>query len=344
MARFHDPEHMSRNCALGDIIEYIAERSGEGGTCTTPQGRAYVLKQVNQAIPILLRRIDAAGSLWSWRVTLRSQTFTLPADCLEPRQVWLNGCAIGQRDEFYQGQLGVGQCSGAPWVCAGAQLIDLGDGFALPYDWPDHHKDTRYGLTAESDDDAGKTVHLRLKNQHGDTVDEDLVLLPDQQMAVTVNVVTDVLYQNKGQTTGSIRGSVVYPQLGSTAWIGTFAPQVIAPTYRKKKIPMCYPCGTCPTLEVLGKLRFYPIRTELDPLPICNEEALGFAVQALFESRNNRFEDADAALGRALQSLDFENMTAQELRQLGPKCRFLPCSGVTDSVTDGDEIHKSQSL
>lgn len=291
--------------AAGEVIDYLGPFFGESGVCTVgnPAGRAQVLSELNNAIPLLLKRLDSKGALHTWKVCVRSQTFTLPYDCLEPRQVWLNNQALVQRDEFYQGQLGVGQCSGAPWILSGPQLVDLGDGFALPYDWPPH-TNTFYGLTAESDVDAGSVVHLILLDQHGKETEEDVVLLSDQRMAVTQNIVTGIKLQHKGQTNGAIRGSIVYPQRHSTAWIGTFPKQVITTNYRKKRIPPHFPCNNDSTLVIKGKLRYFPIDSELDPIPISDPQALGYAFQSLFCSRNKDRQGANEAIELAVNELE----------------------------------------
>lgn len=318
------------SCQIGDVIDFVGPYTGESGTCTegNPQGRSFVIGEINKAIPILLSRLDSKGTLFEWKVCVNSQTFTLPYDCLEPRQAWLNNQSLVQRDEFYQGQLGVGQNSGAPWVIGGNQLIDLGDGFSLPYDWP-NHTDTHYGLVAENNQDAGTVVRVRLLDQHGSEVFEDITLLPDQQVAVSQNIVTNITYQHKGQTNGAVRGYIVYPQLGTTAWIGTFPGVVIVPSYRKKKIPANYSCngfngGSTGTLVIKGKLRYFPVRSELDPIPISNALALGYACQTLYLSRNGERQAANEALEFAVNELERElqdnqsNSTVTQIQVMAP--------------------------
>lgn len=296
------------SCAIGDIIDLIGPFAGEGGICTegNPDGRALVMKEINGAIPLLLRRLDSQGTFYDYKVIVNSQTITLPMDCLEARQASLNGFPMVQRDEFYQGSIGSSQCDTGSWSCSGNEMIDLGDGFALPYDWPNHF-DTRYGLTAVAASDAGKSVHVKFEDQHGVTQEEDIILLPDQQLAVTTLPVRNVQFIRKGQTDGAVRGYIYYPQTGVRVWMGTIPSSVSSPSYRKKKIPHC-PCACGSTLLVKGKLRFFPTRSETDEIPFSasNFLSIGYACKSMYASRNGYFDEANAALAAAVNELNKE--------------------------------------
>jgi len=300
-------------CSAANLVDFCSDYVGEGGVCTTgpnaAEGRALVIKEFNGAIPVLLSRLDSKGTLWEWKVKVTSQTFTLPFDCLEPRQAWMDNVPLMQRDSFYQGQLGVGMCN-APWQIFGSQMIDMGDGWALPYDWPKHFG-TQYALVAEAGADVGKTVRVKYKDQNHDAQEEDVTLLPDQRLSVTAGTVSDVTYINKGQTEGAVRGYIFYPQTGASAWIGTIPAQVSSPSYRKKKIPHCYECPCGSTLVVRGKIRFFPIRSETDEIPICNQLAMAYACKSMYASRNGYYDEVEKALSRAVNELNREMQDAE---------------------------------
>lgn len=293
-----------------DVIDFVAPFIGENGVCVNSDTIPLIITEMNRAIPLLMKRMDAKGTIAWWKVPLRSQTFTLPYDCLEPRQMFLNNVALEQRDQFYQGQLGVGLKCAGPWMCTGPQLIDEGDDFALPYDWPPHF-DTRYGLVSEANSDAGKQVTVRFHNRLGDLLTEQVTLLPDQQIATTQSDVRDVVFQSKGQTNGAVRGYVFYPQTGQRVWIGTFPSFVLIPRYRKKRIPHCFPCGQDGVLVILGKIRYFPVQGVLDEIPISDPEAIGYACKALQAMRNSRFEEMSAALSLGLNELDKQNQDSE---------------------------------
>lgn len=288
-----------------DVIEYVSSFVGENGVCgTDPSQYPFIIHELNGAIPLLMKRLDAKGTLHQWKQYISSQTFTLPYDCLEIRQAWLNNISLRQRDSFYQGELGVGiQCSG-PFQCWGHDLIDLGDDFALPYDWPNHF-DTHYGLVAESNADAGTQVTVRFYNRLGDLLTEQITLLPDQQLAITVSDVREVVFQSKGVTNGAIRGYIYYPQTNQRVWNGTFPSFVSIPRYRKKKLPHCFGnCSFPSTLVFTGKVRYFPVQNVLDEIPISDQYALGYACKALTAMKNSRFDEANTALTLGVNELD----------------------------------------
>jgi hypothetical protein len=288
---------------LLEVADFIAPCIGENGICPVPASYPQIIRTANRVIPMLMKRLDAKGTLVEWSQRIESQILTLPYDCLEIRQCWLNNRALEQRDSFYQGQLGVGQKCAGPWVCRGHELIDLGDDFALPYDWPPHF-DTRYGLVAESNADAGHGVTVRFKNRLGDLLTETITLAPDQQLSTTASDVTQVVFQSKGQTNGALRGYIYYPQTGAQVWCGTFPSFVAIPRFRKKKIPHCHEVRCPSTLVILGKLRFFPVQNITDEIPISDPEALAWGCRALNALQNSRTQEYNDNMTFAINELD----------------------------------------
>jgi hypothetical protein len=196
------------SCRATDLFPLIASSYGSSGMCPangvdfSDSQKGELLLALNQSLPMLMKRLDAKGTLARWTVPVRGGVFCLPPDCLDVRQAFVNGCELNLRDQWYEGQIGhkVGPCSHS---CSGPDLIDMGDGYAIPEEWPGHHHDVRYGIAAENDEDAGKTVQVKLKDRYGNVQEETLTLLPYQQLAITESAVTDVVFQHKGLTKGT---------------------------------------------------------------------------------------------------------------------------------------------
>lgn len=320
------------NCTAADVFDFVAPNFGDGGICpNTPEAREQLLTELNNALKILMKRLDAEGTLFTWIVPVYGGIFALPQDCLEVRQAILNGQALIQRDQWYLGKLGMNNCD-ADRACDGAQLIDHGDGFALPYQWPDIHFDCRLGLMAESDADAGKTVQVRLRDRYGETKEEFIQLLPNQQTAVSDSAVTDVYFTKKPVTEGNVQRFVYYPQTQQRVSIDSLAPGLENVSYRKKQLPRSYYCGSG-VLKIRGKRRFQKLLKETDPLPICDEAALAFAFRALAAQRRGEIDAYNTNLTFAINELTREMQNAQSAaavsqmtfrsgwgRQVGVKC------------------------
>jgi hypothetical protein len=297
---------MRSNCTLLEIVDILAQNYGEGGICNSPSSYPKIIALLNKAIPPLMTRIDSKYTIADWMVPVWSQEFTLPIDCLEPRQVWLNGESVEQRDGWYEGKLGVGLQPerGCP-CCEGHQLIDKGDGWALPYKWPPHF-DTRLGFLSENDGDAGAGIQVRVIDRNRSEVCETVTLNANQQLAVTNSDVTDVRFIRKGLTKGQVRAYIYYPQTAQAVWTGTFPSFVQVPTYRKKKLPHWFPRECTGVLVIKGKIRFFPIQSETDPLPITNGMGLAFAMKAVSAQARNDVEGFDNYMARAVKELDEE--------------------------------------
>lgn len=300
-------------CRAIDLFGIVSGSYGSAGMCpadgvnfSTSQ-KAELLLAFNQSLPMLMKRLDAKGTLARWVVPVCGGVFTLPADCLDVRQAFLNGCELNLRDQWYEGQIGHKLYQGS--CCHGPDLIDMGDGFAIPEEWPSQHHDVRYGLMAEDDEDAGKTVQVKLLDDYGNVQEEVLELLKDQQLVLTDSPVTDIRYQYKGVTRGAVVGFISYPQ-GQKVRIARYAANVATPTYHKKKLPASFGCCSG-ELSILGKMRFTPLQSETDTLPICDGMALSFGFQALHYLRERNLEGYNAALTFAVSELEKEMRDTQ---------------------------------
>lgn len=240
--------------------------------------KAQLLNAFNRIIPMLMKRLDSSGTLARWEVPVQHGIFSLPYDCVEVRQVFLNNCEVTLRDQWYEGQIGH-RLQNCGTFCGGSDLMDMGDGYATPLPWPAQFQDARYGVMAESDSDAGKQVQVVLKDPYGHEYTENIELLPQQQVASTQRALTDLTFQHKGETDGAVVGFVTFPNAPSQR-ILRLHPKVHSASFHRKKLPLSWGVtGGC--LYILGKLRFFPLTSEFDTLPICDTAALSFGLQAL---------------------------------------------------------------
>lgn len=294
-------------CRAIDVFPLIASSYGGSGMCPANDGefsesqQAELLLALNQATPMLLKRIDAKDTLAKWDVPVQGGCFPLPPDCLEVRQAFLNGCSLDIRDRWYEGQIGYKMGNPGLW-CGSRDLIDMGDGFAIPEEWPNQYQDARLGFLAESDDDAGKMVQVKLKDRYGNVYSETVELLANQLVASTAKSATDILYINKGITDGAVIGYITITD--QSKWrLMRIPSNVASPTYHKKKLPLTFGnCNGC--LSIIGKLRFTPLQSVYDTLPICDEMALSFALQALHHLKNRDLTEYNNAMLLAVNELD----------------------------------------
>lgn len=294
------------SCRPLDLFPLISASYGDGGMCPangsefSESQQQELLLALNQMLPMLMKRLDSKGTLARWDVPVDGGIFALPMDCVDVRQAFLNGHALTLRDQWFEGRIGHTLYNCDLW-CGSSDLIDVGDGFSLPERWPHEMQDTRYGVYAEHDDDAGKTVQVRYKDRYGHEQEETLELQPNQLVTATEGVVIDVTYQNKGTTKGAVVGMVVYA--GSRPErIVRIPAKVASPSFHKKKLPMSF--GRCNgELCIIGKLRFTELSSVTDILPICDPMALSFGLQALHALKNKRYDDYNSALTLSVNEL-----------------------------------------
>lgn len=320
------------NCTAADLFDQLGPHYDEGGMCVSSEDdKAKIITELNAAIPLLMKRLDAKGTIWEWFVPCNGGIIALPLDCLEVRQAWMCGKSLEQRDEWFVGKLGMDDCK-AEGGCNGSTMIDLGDGYALPYKWPDYHFDARFAVMAESDGDAGKEVQVEIRDRYGATQREMLVLGGSQLLTVSENAATDITFFKKPATVGVVRRYIYYPQTNARVLMDSLPPAIKNVSYRKKRLPQSF-YGGDGVLKVKGKRRFIPIQSENDPLPICDPEALGFAFQALAAMRRKDLQAYNSSLAMAINEATREmadsqsNALVQQMsfksglgRQVGAKC------------------------
>lgn len=295
------------NCRPIDVFPLIASSYGEGGMCPagangefSEEQQQELLTALNQMLPMLIKRMDSKGTLTRWEVPVRAGVFALPPDCLEVRQAFLNGCAVTLRDRWFEGRIGHKVSSCNQW-CGGPDLIDVGDGYVIPEQWPAHIQDTRFGVFAENDEDAGKTVQVRYMDRYGHPQEEVLELQSSQQITHTEGAVTNVTFIYKGITSGAVVGMITYTAKKPDRLLRIPA-NVASPSYHWKKLPATFRNCTG-VLSLIGKIRFTPMTSITDPLPICDELALSFGLQALTAMKNRQYDVFNTSLSFAVNEL-----------------------------------------
>lgn len=299
-------------CILQDIAPQIASFVGDSGVCADNEaGMNKLISELNIAIPSVMKRLDAKGTLAWWCFRIYNGCFWLPEDCLEPRQIWLDGRAMEQRDEWFEGKLGHGLERTSQWrqphiiSCGYQQLMDLGDGFAIPNPWPTCPH-TKLALIAESEADKGKIVQVRFLNEYNEEIEEFLELQGDRVPVVTQQHVTDIKFLRKPVTDGGVSAYVNYDSTRLRQGFCRYNPWTTTASFRRKKIPGAFRNGCCGTILIKGKMRFRRILKPTDPLQICDLQGLGFALMAVAAMRKRDPEEYNNNMLLAVNELNKE--------------------------------------
>lgn len=284
-------------CLVSDILEFIAPNVEDAGICVTnPAGKQRAIAALDLALDALMKRIDTEGALWTWMVPVTSGCFALPEDCLEARQIFINGASTIQRDKWFQGRLarGMRDC-GMPCI---NEVRDLGD-FATPMPLPPM-RPIRLAFTAEQQADVGKEVTAEVINEYGERKKETLTLIGDQQPAIMESPAYEVTFVGKPQTSGPVKLFLSYDN-GARYYLCEYGPKVQVGQFRRKKLPQRH-CG-CAQVHIFGKRRYTRITSENDLIPICDRIALSFAVSAIADLRKRDLESYNANMTFALNEL-----------------------------------------
>lgn len=285
-------------CRVSDVLSEIAANADDAGVCiTTAEGRQRVITDLNTALKILMKRCDTDGALWWWTIPCAGGCFGLPEDCLEARQVFTNGFGTIQRDKFYQGQLSMG-LNNCGTQCCLPELVDMGD-FAIPVPLP-NFRPIYITLAAESNADAGQEVVVEIVNKYGERHKETLTMEENMGYVRMEEGATDVTYLGKNQTDGAIRMYLTYDN-GQRYHFCDYGPKVQSGAFRRKKLP--YWCAKSALVRVFGKMRQFNITQETDIIPICDTEALSWALSAVTAMRRKDTQGYNEMLAQALQAL-----------------------------------------
>jgi hypothetical protein len=294
-----------------DLFGSLAPYVGDSGVC--PDQEAAILAELNEVMPMLIKRMDAKGTVFQWCVPAEQGCFGLPHDCLEVRTILLDGFPLVQRDQWYEGKLSVGmrdqQCLGANCDqnvivrgCGAQNIIDLGDGFPTPYPWPETWNG-KLGLKAENEADKNLVVQVNILNEYLDEIPNQMTLLGDQGIVLSESFVRDIRFIRKPVTKGNVIGYYVCNS-GRKTKLFTLAPRVTTPQWRRKRLPAKFPCGRHGTILIRGKARFIPLTSGDDVVLIDDVTALQFALRAKAALKRDDPQAYNTFLTFAVNELD----------------------------------------
>lgn len=315
-------------CLVSDVLEAIGPNVDDAGVCaTTAEGKRRIISALDMALDALMKRIDTEGALWTWMVPVTSGCFALPEDCLEARQIFINGAATIQRDKWFQGRLarGMRDC-GLPCV---AEVRDLGD-YATPQPLPSI-RPIRIALVAEQDADAGAVCTVEVINEYGERKKETLTLLAGQEAVIMESPAYEVTFFGKPKTNGPVKMYSSY-DTGARYYMCEYSPNVRNGLFRRKKLPQRH-CG-CAQVHIFGKRRYDRITAETDLIPICDRIALSFAVSAIADLRKRDAESYNVNMTLSLNELWKGLENADSASNIAP-IQFLSGFGSNPSLAGG---------
>jgi len=264
---------------VGEILPQIAQNVGDSGVglCPGTDGVPKAIYALNQACFALHKRIDDDGTLWWWHVPACDGCFSLPGDCREGRQFFINGFSASQYDEWYSGRVCGGLHANTP-CCEGPSIIDLGDTFATPFPLPGFDG-LRVGFVAQNNADVGQQIVVEFTNQYGEVHKETIVLLDNQVVAWTKGIVREVNFVQKAMTNGNVKLYYKFPN-DQRFFMCDYDPKVIVGRFRRKRMPGGM-CNGCNVVTIKGKRRYIPLTSEQDICPFDDIIALRFALSAI---------------------------------------------------------------
>lgn len=283
---------------VGSLLNDLAPFTEDSGVCVErPDGKAKVIQYLNLACESLQNRIDDSGTLWKWQVQVCQRIFGLPEECLEARQMWINGATATQYDSWYEGK--VAYNCGCTNNCYGPGVVDLGT-FTTPAPFPNIFP-IRPAFVAQSDGDAGVQIEVELVDEYQKSVRETVTLLPNQQPAPCVNAATDLSFLQKPLTKGAIELWLMFDNGQRIRW-APYSRLTRIGAYRRKRLGNWCPSG-CTLATIKGKRRRTPITSEDDICPFDCIEGLQWAVAAIAARFRRNADEENQLLAKALNGI-----------------------------------------
>lgn len=291
------------NLSVQDIIEDVKPNTGSSGTCDNEDAIRYI----NRAQELLIFRLDSKGTIACRCREVRDNCFSIDP-FVSIRQMLINGRNVTQRDYWWEGSdraYGLNYGYGWDGECGRNEVVDGGDGFALPIPLR-RVANAKLAFSAESEEDAGKSIHVDLIDPYGTKVGEDITLPRDMAKVYTTSDVVDMVYFHKPITKGSVKVYHVGPT-GAYTLEAVYRPHVQNPSYRRQRIPLHW-YNRCANVILKGKVRYEPVVDLTDQLIIGNRNAIIWAVKAVTAQTIGNVEDYNNFLSEAVNEL------LQELR------------------------------
>lgn len=265
----------SQRTLVREMGPLVAKFVGDAGVCwDNVDGKARTIQHIDLACFNMHKRLDSDGFMNNWYVPVYQNCIALPQDCLEARQIVLNGVPLMQRDQWYLGKVCNGYYAQGNG-CGPAECVDLGD-FAIPQPLP-KTRGLRVALVALNDVDAGKVCTVQVVDEYGQPQRQDLTLLANGEPVIMDSVAFDVTFFLKPKTIGPVSLQLAYDNGYRMQWC-EYLPHVEEGLFRRKSIPRRF--WGCNIARVLGKVRYDRIVSEDQICPINDPFALGLAVTA----------------------------------------------------------------
>lgn len=283
---------------VAQMLPKVAANMQDSGLCLTAESLPNAVSIYNDACYALWTRIDEGGTLWEWDVPACDGCFALPADCLDARQMWLNGVTLTQRNQWYQGKIACSSDCGTN--CYGPDVIDMGE-FAIPLPITAKIRGIRAAFVAQSDADAGVEVDFIVTDEYGESKRQTVSLLGGQEPVMSDNVVYDLTFLKKPKTHDNVKLFWQFDN-GQRIFVADYGPEVQIGTFRRKRLPQRF-CG-CNMVRIKGKRQFYEITDAEDISFFDNWLAMSWACSAIAALRRQDAGSYQTFLQNALNEIN----------------------------------------
>jgi hypothetical protein len=301
------------NLTVAEARDRIASAAG---LCASD---ARVLSYLNRAIRRLLPKGKWKGTYMTFQICVNSDCITWPRQIGTIEAVNVCSKPIAVRNSWYEFlEAGPGTQNGN----SGLKHLDRGEHCAFD-DITASALDRKIRVYADVTEGAGKTIILQGYDQYGIWIrtqdagvwiDGEKVAIPATTAgpSVSTKVFSKLVRVIKAETNGAIR---LYEYNTTDAVnvrpLAFYEPDETLPSYRRSYLPglsRVHSNGDCERaqVEVVAKLRFYPVSGENDFLLIANLDALEEETRALVHFDNRNFAEGYTAEKFAVSLLNDE--------------------------------------
>lgn len=273
------------------LYDATRELVGTAGTCE-PE---VFLEHLNAAGPMVLKRVDAEGMIWTWRSTICGSCVTLSGEIRGIRQAWLCGESMDIKSEWWHGRLTGGLYHDTwkeyPW----RNLVDSGR--RIPTQRIVNATNVEvFEIKSYSREDAGKVVMVKYAPCKGTLKTWKATLREDVRPVLSKPDIGEVLYVEKPRTVGKVELWARNLDTGHRRLLAVYDPLVEIPEF-----PIYEITGTASgTLDVKAKRVWTPVRSMDDIIWWGDAEAWGAALVAENYWREGDNDSKEAALGHAV--------------------------------------------
>lgn len=280
---------------------------------------ARVLSYINRSIRRLLPKGKWVGVYQNFRICVSSDCITWPRQIETIEAVNVCGHPIKIRNSWFEF---LESGPGSQGSCGGLKLVDRGQHCAFD-DITAGETDRKIKVYADVNEGAGKTIILQGYDQYGNWIrtqdgtawiDGEKLVIPTTAATQTTSTkfFSKLVRVIKPSTNGAIR---LYEYNTTTAAnvraLAYYEPDETLPNYRRSYLPGLsnhHTSDDCESVqvEVVAKLRYYPVANENDFLLIGNLDALEQMVIGLTQFDNRNFAEGYTSEKYAVSLLNEE--------------------------------------